>query len=115
MAQECRPSVECLDGTGPRTATRLATVWLSVVSAWRRTRRPERGWRAVPVNWFSALLLLLHIGGAIIAFGPVFTFPLIGSMGAKEPMHANFAVRLSERISQRQVLPLAIFQGVTGV
>jgi hypothetical protein len=67
------------------------------------------------VNWFSALLLLLHIGGAIIAFGPVFTFPLIGAMGGKEPMHANFATRLSERISQRQVVPLAILQGVTGV
>jgi hypothetical protein len=67
------------------------------------------------LNAFSAFLLLLHIGGAIIAFGPVFTFPLIGAMGGKEPMHANFAVRVSERISQRQVIPLAIFQGVTGV
>jgi hypothetical protein len=67
------------------------------------------------LNAFSAFLLLLHIGGAIIAFGPVFTFPLIGAMGGKEPMHANFATRLSERIEQRQVLPLALFQGVTGV
>lgn len=67
------------------------------------------------MNWFSALLLLLHIGGAIIAFGPVFTFPIIGAMGGKEPMHANFATRVSERLSDRVVIPLALFQAVTGV
>jgi hypothetical protein len=67
------------------------------------------------VNWFSALLLVLHIGGAIIAFGPVFSFPIIGAMGGKEPPHGNFALRVSERISKRQVLPLALFQAVTGV
>jgi hypothetical protein len=67
------------------------------------------------VNWFSALLLFLHVGGAIIAFGPAFTFPIIGAYGGSEPVHANFATRLTLRISQRQVVPLALFQGVTGV
>ena len=60
--------------------------------------------------WF----LFLHILGAIIAFGPTFTFPIIGAMGGREPMHANFATRVSHRISERVVLPLAIFQAITG-
>ena len=54
--------------------------------------------------WF----LFLHILGAIVAFGPTFTFPIIGAMGGREPMHANFATRISYRISERVVLPLAI-------
>jgi uncharacterized membrane protein len=61
--------------------------------------------------WF----LFLHILGAIVAFGPTFTFPIIGAMGGREPMHANFATRVSHRISERVVLPLAIFQAITGV
>lgn len=60
-------------------------------------------------------LLFLHILGAIVAFGPTFIFPLIGGMGAKEPMHGNFALRVSERIERGVVIPLAIVQGVTGL
>lgn len=67
------------------------------------------------MNWLAALFLVLHVGGAIIAFGPTFVFPLIGGMAAKEPMHGNFALRLAERIETRLVLPLAVFQAVTGV
>ncbi len=66
-------------------------------------------------NLLVVLLLLLHVGGAIIAFGPTFTFPFIGAMGGKEPQHVNFALRLAEKLETRLVLPLAIFQGVTGV
>ena len=61
------------------------------------------------------LLLFVHVLGAIIAFGPAFTFPIIGAMGGKEPMHANFATRLSERIAQVQLTPLAVLQGITGL
>jgi len=61
------------------------------------------------------LFLLLHIGGAVIAFGPTFAFPIIGSMGGSEPMHGNFALRLSERLEERIVLPLAIVQAITGI
>ena len=61
------------------------------------------------------ILLLLHIFGAIIAFGPTFAFPLIGSMGGKEPMHANFATRVTDRIAHGMTLPLAIVQGITGL
>ncbi len=60
-------------------------------------------------------LLFLHVFGAIVAFGPVYAFPLIGAMGGKEPQHANFATRVSETISKQRVFPLAIFQGITGV
>jgi len=61
------------------------------------------------------LILFLHILGAIVAFGPTFAFSIIGSMGGKEPMHANFATRVSQVIGHRLVLPLAVVQGVTGV
>jgi hypothetical protein len=61
------------------------------------------------------LLLLLHVGGAIIAFGPTFTFPIIGAMVGREPQHGNFGLRLARRIQTRMVAPLAVFQGITGV
>ena len=61
--------------------------------------------------WF----LFAHILGAIIAFGPTFSFPIIGAFGAKERQHSNFATRLGERISKIQVLPFALLQGITGL
>jgi hypothetical protein len=60
-------------------------------------------------------LLFLHIFGAIIAFGPSFSMPIIGRMGGAEPQHGNFATRLSEAISKERIFPLAILQGITGV
>jgi uncharacterized membrane protein len=60
-------------------------------------------------------VLFLHVLGAILAFGPTYAFSIIGAMGGQEPQHANFATRVSARISDRLVAPLAIFQGVTGV
>jgi uncharacterized membrane protein len=66
------------------------------------------------MNWFP-LLLFLHVLGAIAAFGPTFAFPIIGAMGGKEPQHANFATRVSQRIGDRLVEPLALLQGVTGL
>jgi uncharacterized membrane protein len=66
-------------------------------------------------NLLFLVVLFLHIGGAIVAFGPTFAFPLIGAMGGKEPQHANFALRVTEHVAGRLVAPLAIFQGVTGV
>ena len=61
--------------------------------------------------WF----LFAHVLGAIIAFGPTFSFPIMGRLGTEEPQHDNFATRLSEAISKVQVLPFAILQGITGV
>jgi hypothetical protein len=61
--------------------------------------------------WF----LFTHVLGAIIAFGPTFSGPIIGRMGAGERAHGNFAMRLSLRLARVQILPLAIVQGITGV
>jgi uncharacterized membrane protein len=61
--------------------------------------------------WF----LFAHVLGAVIAFGPTFSFPIIGRLGGQERIHANFATRLSYAISHVQVTPFAILQGITGV
>lgn len=66
------------------------------------------------MDWLIPIVLFLHIGGAILAFGPTFAFPLIVAMAAKEPQHLNFAVRVQKKISSTLVTPLAIFQGITG-
>ena len=63
------------------------------------------------VPWF----LFLHVLGAIIAFGPSFAFPIIGGMGGAEPMHGNFATRISLAISTQRVVPVALTMPVTGV
>lgn len=58
--------------------------------------------------------LFLHVMGAIAGFGVSFAFPFLGAAGGKEPMHANFAIRVTELITKRWVVPLAILQAVTG-
>jgi predicted integral membrane protein DUF2269 len=67
------------------------------------------------MNWLPLLFLVLHVGGAIIAFGPTFALPVIGGMGGSEPMHGNFALRLSERLEERLIIPLAVLQAITGI
>lgn len=67
------------------------------------------------MDWVLAILFFLHIGGAVLAFGPTFTFPIIGAMGGREPQHVNFALRVQNRIANILVVPLALFQGVTGL
>ena len=61
------------------------------------------------------LLLFLHVGAAIVAFGPTFAFPIIGGMGGREPMFANFATRVSEAIEKKPVLPVALTMPVSGI
>jgi len=67
------------------------------------------------MNWIFGIFLVLHVGGAIFAFGPTLTFPMIGSMGGKEPMHTNFSLRVGELIEKRLVIPLALFQAISGI
>jgi uncharacterized membrane protein len=62
-----------------------------------------------------ALLFFLHIGGAILAFGPTFTFPILGPMAGREPQHVNFALRFQRAVANRLIVPLALLQGVTGL
>jgi len=60
-------------------------------------------------------LLFVHVLGAIIAFGPTFSSPIIGRMGAAERAHGNFAMRVSRQLARVQIIPLALLQGVTGL
>jgi uncharacterized membrane protein len=59
-------------------------------------------------------LLFLHVLGAIVAFGPTFSFSIVGAMGGSEPQHANFATRVSHTISSRIVYPIGITLPITG-
>ena len=59
-------------------------------------------------------LLFLHVLGAIVAFGPTFAFPIIGSMGGADPQHANFATRVSNALSHKLVYPIGITLPITG-
>ncbi len=61
------------------------------------------------------VFLFAHVLGAIIAFGPTFSGPIIGRMGAQERAHGNFAMRISGELARVQILPLAIVQGLTGL
>jgi uncharacterized membrane protein len=63
------------------------------------------------VPWF----LVLHVLGAIIAFGPSFSFPIIGAMGAADRPHANFATRVAHAISVKRTVPVALTMPVTGI
>ena len=63
------------------------------------------------IPWF----LVLHVLGAIIAFGPSFSFPIIGAMGAADRTHANFATRVSHAISTKRQIPVALTMPVTGI
>jgi hypothetical protein len=61
--------------------------------------------------WF----LFAHVLGAIIAFGPTFSSPIIARLGAAEREHGNFAVRVGYALARVQVWPFALLQGITGV
>jgi uncharacterized membrane protein len=63
------------------------------------------------IPWF----LLLHVLGAIVAFGPSFSFPIIGAMGGAERQHGNFATRVSLAISTKRQVPVALTMPVTGI
>ena len=67
------------------------------------------------MEWLSSLFLFLHIGGAIVAFGPTIAFPFIGASAAKEPMHGNFALRVNSHLVERVVEPGAAFVFLMGV
>ena len=62
-----------------------------------------------------AILLFLHVLGAIIAFGPGFVSPVIGPMVAKEPQHANFFARSQALAARAVIIPVSISMAITGV
>jgi len=65
--------------------------------------------------WLFPYFLFLHVLGAIVAFGPSFTFSIMGAMGGAEPQHANFATRVSAAITSKRVLPVGITLPITGL
>jgi Predicted integral membrane protein (DUF2269) len=65
------------------------------------------------VNWLL-FWLFLHILAAVIAFGPIFVFPVVGTLVAQSPQNMRFAVELNHRIETRLVLPLAASMLVSG-
>jgi Predicted integral membrane protein (DUF2269) len=67
------------------------------------------------MQWLFPWLLLLHVVGAVVAFGPTFSFSLIGAMAGREPQHANFATRITHAVTDRLVIPVAVTMAITGV
>jgi len=65
-------------------------------------------------SWFT-FFRFVHIFTAIVAFGPNFAFPLIGSMAGKEPQHGNFALRVTAALEDKVVIPVALTMPVSGV
>lgn len=65
------------------------------------------------MSW-TEFALFLHILIAVVGFGPTFVFGVIGFKGGKEPAHVNFALRLSETIAKRLVIPLAVAMPLVG-
>ena len=65
------------------------------------------------MNWFL-FWLFLHILAAVIAFGPIFVFPIIATLVAQSPQNMKFAVELNHRIETRLVIPLALTMLVSG-
>ena len=65
-------------------------------------------------NWLI-FWLFIHITAAVIAFGPIFVFPIIGVLVQKRPQHFAFAIELNHTIETRLVLPLASSMLVSGV
>lgn len=56
-----------------------------------------------------AILLLIHVAGAIIGFGPSFTFALLGPMAAKAGPQGGLALmEAMDAIEHKLVLPVAI-------
>lgn len=67
-------------------------------------------WRDL-VPW----LLFLHVLAAIVAIGPNFAYSTIRGLGRQEPVHANFATRVSHLISARLVYPVGLVIPATGL
>ena len=65
------------------------------------------------MNWVL-FWLVLHILAAIIAFGPIFVFPLVGTLAAKNPKHIAFAVAVNHAIEKRLVTPVGATMLISG-
>jgi uncharacterized membrane protein len=63
-----------------------------------------------------AILLLIHVAGAIIGFGPTFTFAILGPMAGRSGAHGIVLLEAMEAIEKRLTTPVALFfQPASGV
>ena len=62
----------------------------------------------------TPVFLPIHVLTAIVAFGPGFVMPLIARMAAQEPQHGLFALRLTDRMLRRVVIPAALTMPISG-
>ena len=64
-----------------------------------------------------AILLLIHVAGAIIGFGPTFTFAVLGPMSGKAGPQGGLALLEGmEAIEKKLVVPVAmVFQPLSGL
>ena len=63
----------------------------------------------------AVIFLFLHALGAIAAFGPSFVLPIIASLSRKMPSGTLFGLKLADIIERRLIIPLGLFQAVTGI
>ncbi|MFN2465805.1 MAG: DUF2269 family protein [Candidatus Dormibacteria bacterium] len=61
------------------------------------------------------VLLFLHVLAAIIAFGPNFVFPVIGTRVAKDPSMMRFGLGIIHTVRGRIVIPVALTMPVSGL
>ncbi len=63
----------------------------------------------------ATIFLFLHVMGAIAAFGPSFVLPIIASQARKMPSGALFGLKLTDVVERRLIIPLGLFQALTGI
>jgi uncharacterized membrane protein len=64
-------------------------------------------------SWFT-FFLILHILGALVAFGPTFAFGLIAAKAQKEPQYGLFATEVISTITKRMTEPVAVLVPLFG-
>jgi uncharacterized membrane protein len=67
------------------------------------------------VSPLATIFLFLHVMGAIAAFGPSFVLPIIARQARAMPSGALFGLKLTDTVERRLIIPLGIFQGITGI
>jgi uncharacterized membrane protein len=63
----------------------------------------------------ATVFLFLHVMGAIAAFGPSFVLPIIAGQSRKMPSGTLFGLKLTDVIERRLIIPLGLFQALTGI
>src|SRR5205085_957289 len=65
-------------------------------------------------SWFT-FFLIGHILSVIVAFGPVFAFPLIAAQAQKDPVHGRFGAEIIDLIERRITLRVAGIVALFGI